>query len=106
MISHLNCDLVQLHSFPTRRLFRSVDDDAEAIETIIETPIDRIAGEVLNVATGVDISVNEIAAKVLAALGKDRKSTRLNSSHTVISYAVFCVKKKTNFEIFSFAIIK
>ena len=26
--------------------------------------------------------------------GLDRKSTRLNSSHTVISYAVFCLKKK------------
>src|SRR5438034_3944555 len=26
--------------------------------------------------------------------GGDRKSTRLNSSHTVISYAVFCLKKK------------
>src|SRR5438132_5736084 len=26
--------------------------------------------------------------------GTDRKSTRLNSSHTVISYAVFCLKKK------------
>src|SRR5438034_3547567 len=29
-----------------------------------------------------------------AALAPDRKSTRLNSSHTVISYAVFCLKKK------------
>src|SRR5256885_1158865 len=28
---------------------------------------------------------------------RDRKSTRLNSSHLVISYAVFCLKKKTNF---------
>src|SRR5438132_5571568 len=28
----------------------------------------------------------------------DRKSTRLNSSHTVISYAVFCLKKKTKKE--------
>src|SRR5438034_8625965 len=28
--------------------------------------------------------------------GRDRKSTRLNSSHTVISYAVFCLKKKKN----------
>src|SRR5260221_2858592 len=28
----------------------------------------------------------------------DRKSTRLNSSHTVISYAVFCLKKKTSDE--------
>src|SRR5256885_9977983 len=27
---------------------------------------------------------------------QDRKSTRLNSSHLVISYAVFCLKKKTN----------
>src|SRR5260221_2007452 len=28
----------------------------------------------------------------------DRKSTRLNSSHTVISYAVFCLKKKTQYQ--------
>src|SRR3712207_7366382 len=28
------------------------------------------------------------------SLGKDRKSTRLNSSHANISYAVFCLKKK------------
>src|SRR5256885_5174040 len=28
--------------------------------------------------------------------GLDRKSTRLNSSHLVISYAVFCLKKKNN----------
>src|SRR5260221_2773016 len=34
----------------------------------------------------------ERAAHVL----QDRKSTRLNSSHTVISYAVFCLKKKKN----------
>src|SRR5256885_3903030 len=31
----------------------------------------------------------------LAAAARDRKSTRLNSSHLVISYAVFCLKKKT-----------
>src|SRR5438034_7933404 len=31
---------------------------------------------------------------VLLADQEDRKSTRLNSSHTVISYAVFCLKKK------------
>src|SRR5690625_6886632 len=30
------------------------------------------------------------------ALIKDRKSTRLNSSHVAISYAVFCLKKKNN----------
>src|SRR2546430_5018899 len=32
----------------------------------------------------------------VAAQGKDRKSTRLNSSHSQISYAVFCLKKKTS----------
>src|SRR5688500_18411031 len=31
---------------------------------------------------------------VIAGTGSDRKSTRLNSSHLVISYAVFCLKKK------------
>src|SRR2546426_10855630 len=33
-------------------------------------------------------------------LVRDRKSTRLNSSHLVISYAVFCLKKKTNKSLF------
>src|SRR3712207_7078506 len=33
-------------------------------------------------------------------LGGDRKSTRLNSSHANISYAVFCLKKKNNFFIY------
>jgi dTDP-glucose 4,6-dehydratase len=47
-----------------------VADDAEAIERVIDAPIDVLAGEVLNVATGVDISVNEIAGMVLDVLGK------------------------------------
>src|SRR5688500_19517004 len=38
-------------------------------------------------------------AQTLAALNhSDRKSTRLNSSHLVISYAVFCLKKKKTIE--------
>src|SRR3954464_8312614 len=45
-------------------------DDAEAIEAVIDAPIEKIAGEVINVATGVDISVGEIAAMVLEAFGK------------------------------------
>src|SRR5256885_12139432 len=36
----------------------------------------------------------ETTAKALQQLKTDRKSTRLNSSHLVISYAVFCLKKK------------
>src|SRR5258708_30988204 len=34
-------------------------------------------------------------AKLGAVIRPDRKSTRLNSSHQIISYAVFCLKKKT-----------
>src|SRR5947207_5216091 len=40
---------------------------------------------------------NLLVAELIEQAGpltKDRKSTRLNSSHTVISYAVFCLKKK------------
>src|SRR5499427_10720110 len=35
-----------------------------------------------------------VAVRDRGPAGRDRKSTRLNSSHTVISYAVFCLKKK------------
>src|SRR5438132_6999302 len=42
---------------------------------------------------GVEFGLCEAAAWLQ---NLDRKSTRLNSSHTVISYAVFCLKKKKN----------
>src|SRR5437763_11763044 len=55
----------------------------------------------------VDACLLELAQDVLPAdlvllgsvLGGDRKSTRLNSSHRCISYAVFCLKKKTDEEL-------
>jgi dTDP-glucose 4,6-dehydratase len=47
-----------------------VDDHAEAIVAIIAAPLDAVAGEVLNVATGVDIPVHEIADLVLDLLDK------------------------------------
>src|SRR5690349_23536960 len=37
-----------------------------------------------------------VVRRDLLLLRRDRKSTRLNSSHVEISYAVFCLKKKTN----------
>jgi dTDP-glucose 4,6-dehydratase len=46
-----------------------VDDDAEAIEAAIAADLDRVAGEVINVATGLDISVSEIADLVLETIG-------------------------------------
>src|SRR5258708_27952557 len=36
-----------------------------------------------------------VAREPVTAAVRDRKSTRLNSSHQIISYAVFCLKKKT-----------
>src|SRR3712207_8034408 len=49
-------------------------------------PLDRDGAGVLDSVQG--------AERVLP--GEDRKSTRLNSSHANISYAVFCLKKKNN----------
>ena len=46
-----------------------VDDDAEAVEAIIQAD-DSVVGEVINVATGTDVSVCDIADKVLELLGK------------------------------------
>src|SRR5688572_32758979 len=46
------------------------------VDALCERMVDRVQGE---------------AARLIAA---DRKSTRLNSSHSQISYAVFCLKKK------------
>src|SRR5690625_6748833 len=46
------------------------------------------------------------AGAVQGYFGGDRKSTRLNSSHVAISYAVFCLKKKKNKHIISHQHIK
>src|SRR2546430_10315873 len=42
------------------------------------------------------IIANKSTPKARAGFTVDRKSTRLNSSHSQISYAVFCLKKKKN----------
>ena len=49
-----------------------VEDTSEAIAAIIEAPLERIAGEVLNVATGVDVDVQSIAERICDSLGKPR----------------------------------
>jgi dTDP-glucose 4,6-dehydratase len=49
-----------------------VEDDAEAIEALIACDPDSVAGEVVNVATGRDISVSEIADLVLDGVGRSR----------------------------------
>lgn len=52
-----------------------VDDTASAIEALIAAPLAAIAGEVVNIATGRDITVTEIAALVLEAVGNTAATT-------------------------------
>src|SRR5690242_21187249 len=52
--------------------------------------------ETLDELTAVHLSLFEILKQLCNDAFQDRKSTRLNSSHMSISYAVFCLKKKTN----------
>src|SRR5690606_40472293 len=53
----------------------------------------RSAGEVLGESGAADVRHRQLRAQARRA-PEDRKSTRLNSSHVKISYAVFCLKKK------------
>src|SRR5690606_36567095 len=50
--------------------------------------------ELGNSTSFADGSTRELEIEILASSLEDRKSTRLNSSHVKISYAVFCLKKK------------
>src|SRR5207244_13015767 len=73
-----------LHSFPTRR-------SSDLTPTIIK-PTDAIIRMSATCVCGSDLwpyrGINPVPEPT------DRKSTRLNSSHQIISYAVFCLKKK------------
>src|SRR5256885_12111525 len=83
--------------FPYTTLFRSRQhrDDLEHHPLgLVRRGADRLADlEPLGVllTLGLGVGLDHVLAQRLA---EDRKSTRLNSSHLVISYAVFCLKKK------------
>src|SRR5690606_39689833 len=51
--------------------------------------------ETLSATTGHSPGQGDPSIDLKPAIARDRKSTRLNSSHVKISYAVFCLKKKT-----------
>src|SRR3712207_7001050 len=73
--------------FPYTTLFRSsADDVAEAILWAIDRPAHVNIQEIVLYPTDQASPMHV----------QDRKSTRLNSSHANISYAVFCLKKKKN----------
>src|SRR5256885_11011953 len=73
--------------FPYTTLFRSIDAVAQITKSGFVFLFDRVSGKPL-------FPVEEQAVPASDLSGEDRKSTRLNSSHLVISYAVFCLKKK------------
>src|SRR5256885_2711130 len=81
--------------FPYTTLFRSHDPEP------VSHHVRRSLGEGLRAVAGLQQEspargdLGERFAQT-AHLTGDRKSTRLNSSHLVISYAVFCLKKKKN----------
>src|SRR5206468_5937606 len=90
---------VALHSFPTRRSsdlaapgrgYPSATSRATCWCSIEEPRLDRSGA-----AGAVAVRAPAAGRRVLQRRGRpDRKSTRLNSSHDQISYAVFCLKKK------------
>src|SRR5256885_9593615 len=79
--------------FPYTTLFRSVVGTARYFP---HPDVERIGNDqaVQRVAPSGDAHVVMLRRGARPATVQDRKSTRLNSSHLVISYAVFCLKKK------------
>src|SRR5258708_17083338 len=83
--------------FPYTTLFRSLVFRRHSIEHAIRDL--KHAGEILSIhrkqrAAPQLAQQRELDGMEQAAASQDRKSTRLNSSHQIISYAVFCLKKK------------
>src|SRR3712207_9155920 len=86
--------------FPYTTLFRSATLLRSRLHRptggeIVEQPLQDFRRQVL-VVIGVDLHHRRVAAgtEALDLDPRDRNSTRLNSSHANISYAVFCLKKK------------
>src|SRR5436309_10550907 len=77
--------------FPYTTLFRSeVTPGGRALKFYASVRLD--IRRIESIKDGVEVVGNRVRVKVVK--NKDRKSTRLNSSHVKISYAVFCLKKK------------
>src|SRR5689334_24251983 len=86
-----------LHPFPTRRssdlVYSGVPADMVGRHQEIE--VGPMSGE-SNVVFWLESRRIPATPERIQAVFQDRKSTRLNSSHSSISYAVFCLKKKKN----------
>src|SRR5438874_7992383 len=77
---------------PYTTLFRSVEHHAQAVHIAAAIDLVRLAARLLRRHVG--RRAQHLTFDGHGDLARDRKSTRLNSSHVEISYAVFCLKKK------------
>src|SRR3712207_8552095 len=91
--------------FPYTTLFRSegvakagLPEDALVL---VDDPSREAAVEFMQLRQYVDCLVPRGGRSLIATILEDRKSTRLNSSHANISYAVFCLKKKKPIRIWN-----
>src|SRR5690606_41681429 len=93
----------EIYTFPTRRssdlvkLFEAGEPNELLFRMIRQNTRvpDQVVGDIM-----AQVAANELAARRLIGHARvqadqDRKSTRLNSSHVKISYAVFCLENKT-----------
>src|SRR3712207_8408370 len=78
--------------FPYTTLFRS--EAAQAIVSAIEALLGQGGPRTRDM--GGQAGTEDVGKVLAEMVARDRKSTRLNSSHANISYAVFCLKKKIN----------
>src|SRR2546422_11695526 len=101
MLSHLfTCSFFFFNDTATTEIYTLSLHDALPISS----PVGSVLGEVTFGTERVP-EESELTAYLgeggllFLTVGQDRKSTRLNSSHGYISYAVFCLKKKKNKKI-------
>src|SRR5258708_24555031 len=76
--------------FPYTTLFRSPNGSQKMLQTVVRPLVEFPGLTAPGFAAALTLAGNNVQL--------DRKSTRLNSSHQIISYAVFCLKKKKSNE--------
>src|SRR5258708_28491442 len=78
--------------FPYTTLFRSIE--AKGCQLLFLPGYSPDLSPIEEAFSKLKTALRRAGARTREALEEDRKSTRLNSSHQIISYAVFCLKKK------------
>src|SRR5207253_11018115 len=93
-----------LHSFPTRRssdLIIALDQPDGSVDHV-RPPVAKHGARVIHErgeSSALDVNLRNHLGARHRRMQLDRKSTRLNSSHVAISYAVFCLKKKNTADL-------